>query len=44
MRIPVAGYGFVFGVGIFSHWPPLLTDSIMLDDWLILAWITQGRT
>jgi hypothetical protein len=43
MRIPVAGYAFVFGVGLFSHWPALLTDSIMWDDYLILAWITQGR-
>src|SRR6476620_5543351 len=43
MRIPVVGYAVVFGVGIFSHWPALLTDSIMWDDYLILAWITQGR-
>jgi hypothetical protein len=43
MRMPVVGYAVVFGVGIFSHWPALLTDSIMWDDYLILAWITQGR-
>jgi hypothetical protein len=43
MRTPVVGYAVVFGVGIFSHWPALLTDSIMWDDYLILAWITQGR-
>jgi hypothetical protein len=43
MRIPVAGYALVFGVGIFAHWPALITDSIMWDDWLILAWTTQGR-
>jgi hypothetical protein len=43
MRIPVAGYALVFGVGILAHWPALITDSFMWDDWLILAWITQGR-
>jgi len=43
MRIPLLGYAFVFAVGIFSHWPALFTDSIMWDDYLILAWITQGR-
>jgi hypothetical protein len=42
-RIPFLGYALVFAVGIFSHWPALLTDSIMWDDYLILAWITQGR-
>ena len=43
MRLPAVGYAVVFGVGIFAHWPALLTDSIMWDDYLILAWITQGR-
>jgi hypothetical protein len=43
MRLPVVGYALVFGVGIFSHWPALLADSIMWDDYLILTWITQGR-
>jgi hypothetical protein len=43
MRIPLLGYLVVFGVGIFAHWPALLTDSIMWDDYLILAWSTQGR-
>jgi hypothetical protein len=43
MRIPILGYALVLAVGIFSHWPALITDSIMWDDYLILAWITQGR-
>lgn len=43
MRIPPLGYAIVFGAAIFSHWPALISDSIMWDDWLILAWITQGQ-
>jgi hypothetical protein len=34
---------FVVAIGIFAHWPALLSDSIMWDDWLVLSWIAQSR-
>jgi len=34
----------VFVAGLVAHWPALLSDSIMWDDWIVLAWITQART
>jgi hypothetical protein len=33
----------VLAVGIFANWPALLSDSIMWDDWIVLAWITEAR-
>lgn len=36
-------FALVLAVGIFAHWPALVSDSIMWDDWIVLAWITQAR-
>lgn len=33
----------IFVVGIFAHWPSLISDSNMWDDWIILSWILQKR-
>lgn len=33
----------IFAVGSFAHWPALISDSLMWDDWIILSWITQKR-
>ena len=36
-------FALVFAVGLFAHWPALISDSVMWDDWIMLAWITQTR-
>lgn len=39
-------YHFVpmlLGIGIFAHWPSLISDSLMWDDYNVLPWITQSR-
>jgi hypothetical protein len=36
-------FALVIAVGIFAHWPALISDSIMWDDWILLTWITQAR-
>ncbi len=41
--MPNAAFILVFVVGIFSHWPAIISDSIMWDDWIVLAWMTQSR-
>lgn len=33
----------ILAAGLFAHWPGLISDSVMWDDWIILAWITQAR-
>ena len=37
-----SAYILIFIVGLFAHWPVFLSDSIMWDDWLVLAWIGLG--
>lgn len=37
-------FALIVAVGIFAHWPALISDSIMWDDWIILAGITQSRS
>jgi hypothetical protein len=41
--VDAASISLVIGAGILAHWPALLSDSMMWDDWLELAWITQAR-
>lgn len=36
-------FALIFAVGLVAHWPALISDSNMWDDWIILAWITQTR-
>ena len=40
---PNAAIIIVLAIGVFAHWPALISDSIMWDDWIILSWITQSR-
>jgi hypothetical protein len=34
---------WIIAVGILAHWPALISDSIMWDDWIVLSSIIQSR-